>query len=112
MGDRSELRRRFERIGRRPTRRIPRVEPPAPEVPDGLPFGEEIATARGSAYRMEVTFPIEHEHGRWPLHAALGYEPGLAADVAQQSGLTTIRPDQLVYLDTETTGLAGGGATL
>jgi len=106
-----ELRRRFERVGRRPARRVPRSDPDT-NLADSLPDGEEVATARGTAYRIEVTFPLEHEHGRWPLHAALGYEPGLAADVAQQSGLTTIGPEQLAYLDTETTGLAGGAGTL
>src|SRR3990170_407760 len=111
MNDPGELRRRFERIGRRPARHEPRSDP-APDTGAGLPAGEEVATARGVAYRMEVTFPIEHEHGRWPLHAALGYQPGLAADVAQHSGLTTIGPEQLAYLDTETTGLAGGAGTL
>jgi uncharacterized protein YprB with RNaseH-like and TPR domain len=112
MSDRSELRRRFERIGRRPPRRVVRSDSSAADQPGGLPAGEEIATARGSAYRMEATYPLEHEHGRWPLHAALGYEPGLAADVAQHSGLTSIGPEQLAYLDTETTGLAGGAGTL
>jgi uncharacterized protein YprB with RNaseH-like and TPR domain len=111
MSDPRELRRRFERIGRRQPRRIAPTEP-VPDAGGGLPAGEEIVTARGTAYRMEATYPIEHEHGRWPLHAALGYQPGLAADVAQHSGLTTIGPAQLAYLDTETTGLAGGAGTL
>jgi hypothetical protein len=42
----------------------------------------------------------------------LSYQPGLAADVAQQSGLSSIAAEQLAYIDTETTGLAGGAGTL
>jgi hypothetical protein len=71
-----------------------------------------VPTPRGSAYRIERDFPLEHEHGRWPLHAALGYEPALAADVAQQTGLAASDPARLVFLDTETSGLAGGAGTL
>jgi hypothetical protein len=106
-----ELRRRFERAGRR--RRVVEARPErSPEADAGLPPGEEIATAGGVAYRLESVFPLDHEHGRWPLHAVLSYEPGLAADVAQQSGLTSIGADQLAFVDTETTGLAGGAGTL
>jgi uncharacterized protein YprB with RNaseH-like and TPR domain len=71
-----------------------------------------VATGSGIAYRLEANYPLHFEHGRWPLHAALSYAPELAADVAQQDGLTSLLPDQLAYLDTETTGLAGGAGTL
>jgi uncharacterized protein YprB with RNaseH-like and TPR domain len=64
------------------------------------------------AYRLETRYPLLHEHGRWPLHAVLSYEPGLAAEIAQQSGLISIAPEQLAFIDTETTGLAGGAGTL
>jgi hypothetical protein len=110
MTSSAELRRRFQRIERRPRAAAPRAEGTAPSL--GLPPGEEVTTPRGTAYRLETLYPLRHEHGRWPLHAVLSYEPGLAADVAQQSGLTSIAPEQLAYIDTETTGLAGGAGTL
>lgn len=110
MTSSEELRRRFQRVGRRAHGTVSRPAPAAPAP--GLPPGEEVATPCGSAYRLETLYPLQHEHGRWPLHAVLSYEPGLAADVAQQSGLTSIAPEQLAFIDTETTGLAGGAGTL
>jgi len=110
MNASEDLRRRFQRAGRRPRVVAPRPEAAAPSA--DLPPGEEVITAEGAAYRLERLYPLRHEHGRWPLHAVLDYEPGLAADVAQQSGLTSIGPSQLAYIDTETTGLAGGAGTL
>lgn len=105
-----DLRRRFQRVGRR-SRATGSVAESATPISD-LPPGEEVATPNGAAYRLERHYPLRHEHGRWPLHAVLDYEPGLAADVAQQSGLRSIAPEQLAYVDTETTGLAGGAGTL
>jgi len=110
MTSSEELRRRFRRVGRRGHGTVSRSAAPGPA--SGLPPGEEVATPSGSAYRLETLYPLQHEHGRWPLHAVLSYEPGLAADVAQQSGLTSIAPEQLAFIDTETTGLAGGAGTL
>jgi len=111
MSDFEDLRRRFRRVGQRrprPERRM--ASEPLPRA--GLPPGEEVPTPAGTAYRIEALYPLDHEHGRWPLHAALGYEPSLAARVAQQAGLSAIAPSQLAYVDTETTGLAGGAGTL
>jgi len=105
-----DLRRKFQRVGRRPRAAPPR--PSAPAEPAPLPAGEEIRTPNGGAFRLEQLFPLHHEHGRWPLHAVLGYDSGLAADVAQHAGLSSLTPGQLAYLDTETTGLAGGAGTL
>jgi uncharacterized protein YprB with RNaseH-like and TPR domain len=111
MGDRADLRRRLERVGRRRP-----VRPTTPErtsrLVSGLPAGEEIPTSQGSAYRIESEFALDHEHGRWPLHAALSYDPHLAARVAQRSDPEGLLPERLGFLDTETTGLAGGAGTL
>jgi uncharacterized protein YprB with RNaseH-like and TPR domain len=109
-----ELRRRFQRVGRR---RRPAVHDPEAyrldvSVSPSAPVGDEISTPSGIAYRLEQSYSLLHEHGRWPLHAVLGYQPVLAADVAQQSGLSSIPLEHLAYLDTETTGLAGGAGTL
>lgn len=109
--DPEELRRRFARVGRR--RRRPE-RPPAPATGGGrdLPVGDEVRTGRGTAFRIERLFPLDHEHGRWPLHATLGFDASLAADVAHRGGLASTDPKRLVFLDTETTGLAGGAGTL
>ncbi len=109
--DPEELRRRFARVGRR-NRRPERTLAPAIRGDRPLPLGDEVTTGRGTAFRIEQLFALDHEHGRWPLHAALGFDASLAADVAQRRGLAATDPRRLVFLDTETTGLAGGAGTL
>lgn len=74
--------------------------------------GEEVATPLGAAFRRQSTYPLEHEHGRRPLASLLTFDSRLAADVARQPGLGDIGLDRLTFLDTETTGLAGGAGTL
>lgn len=111
MRDTADLRRRLDRLGRqRPARSESRSVGLAPTR--DLPPGEEIATSRGSAYRIESRFPLDHEHGRWPLHAALSYDPTLAARLARRQERGGLAPERLGFLDTETTGLAGGAGTL
>lgn len=72
--------------------------------------GQEIATPYGPCYLIEKHISIHDQHGHWPLRHAL------AADYGDFSGLgqTLPRPLQVrnaLFLDTETTGLAGGTGT-
>jgi uncharacterized protein len=64
----------------------------------------------GEAFFSEVIFPPGHRHGEWrvescaePIHELL---PDYGAD------LNTLSISDLVFLDTETTGLAGGAGTV
>ncbi|TCJ18531.1 hypothetical protein EZJ19_02120 [Parasulfuritortus cantonensis] len=54
---------------------------------------------------VEHLMPLGHRHGRVPLTALLDAPLAVLADVAPA-------PDELLFLDTETTGLAGGTGTL
>ncbi len=107
----SELRRRLKRLGdrRQSARRQARA---ADRGPSDLPTGEVIQTPRGETYRIAKTFSMEHQHGAGSIGDLLAYESQLAAEIADQSGLDDYPLDQLVFLDTETTGLAGGAGTL
>ena len=75
-------------------------------------LGDELTTAVGPAYRIENRYPLEHEHGPARLSELLTFDPGLAADVAGRPDLASIPLNDLTFLDTETTGLAGGAGTL
>ncbi|GIX46255.1 MAG: hypothetical protein KatS3mg131_0466 [Candidatus Tectimicrobiota bacterium] len=55
---------------------------------------------------IEQRLPLTYRHGRWPLAAATTLER-LAPLLGEP-----VRPEELLFLDTETTGLAGGTGTL
>jgi uncharacterized protein YprB with RNaseH-like and TPR domain len=77
-----------------------------------LPDGEIIDTPHGSAYRIQKEYPADYRHGNRTLADLLEYPPELLAQVADQPALADSSVRDLVFLDTETTGLAGGAGTL
>ena len=74
--------------------------------------GEEIKTPVGTTYRMQRAFPLDHQHGPGRLCDLLVYDSALASEVARQPALAQASMEGLLFLDTETTGLAGGAGTL
>lgn len=66
-------------------------------------------TAFGDAFIVETTYAADYRHG----HTALAVARPLRtiADWARDERLSQVDPSQLVYIDTETTGLAGGTGT-
>jgi uncharacterized protein len=110
MSDSADLRRRLSRLGRRAALSVQ----PAPTRPSGIaPLpGEEIPTTSGAAYRLQRSYPSDHQHGLGRLDDLLAFDTLLAADVARQPALADTRIERLLFLDTETTGLAGGAGTL
>jgi uncharacterized protein YprB with RNaseH-like and TPR domain len=109
MTDAAELRRRLARLGRRPAAQ-PKPSPALSRA--GLPDGAEIETPRGPVYLIESSYAPDHVHGLGRLADLLAFEAGLAAEVARQPRLAQAPLDGLAFLDTETTGLAGGAGTL
>lgn len=110
MSDKSDLRRRLSRLGHRPgSATLPGATRRAAGGP--LP-GEEITTPAGLAYRLQRSYPAEHQHGPTRLADVLEFDVLLAADVARQPALAQARIETLLFLDTETTGLVGGAGTL
>ena len=120
-----ELRRRMERIAARtsfPAR--DETSPPlgsqgVPDLPspnrggvggEVLP-GDAVDTPFGPAHLRRVAYPAGHRHGREPIDGFRGAGPHLAA-LARLPALAALVPEGAVFLDTETTGLAGGTGTL
>ena len=110
MEDRRELRRRLSRLGRPRRHEEPRDDQGPRALQEDL--GMEVATASGPAYRLENRFPSEHPHGSGRLADLLDFDAGLAAEIARQPALGEVPLERLAFLDTETTGLAGGAGTL
>lgn len=109
MDERSELRRRLQRL--QPRRPEAPARPPLPPG-QGLPPGEVLDTGAGPAFRIERLYPSDTPHGSARLADVLGFAGDLAAEVAGRSELGAVSPQDLIFLDTETTGLAGGAGTL
>ena len=66
---------------------------------------EGCLTARAS-------FALSHAHGAVPLGGALGATGRVAALLALDPSLANFDPRRALFVDTETTGLAGGSGTL
>jgi uncharacterized protein YprB with RNaseH-like and TPR domain len=77
-----------------------------------LPPGEEVQTDRGVAFRIENRYPGDQRHGKAALADLLSFDSALAAEVAADESLREVRPEALVFVDLETTGLVGGAGTI
>ncbi len=71
--------------------------------------GEEIGTPLGSVYQIVQDFDIHYQHGLVHFDSPLNLEPLRAWGKTPPEKAAQI--DQLLFLDTETTGLAGGAGT-
>lgn len=69
--------------------------------------GEKVATVHGPVWVERRVYPATHVHGRYPLGDVAALPPG-ALDLLGTPALG----DRPAFLDTETTGLAGGAGTL
>jgi len=99
-----DLRRVIRRIEtRRPKR-------PAPQPVEEVLGGEVVDTGEGKLLVVRREFPLTHQHGRQTLGAVLEAPLDLLSAVARAE-----RPVEdarrLLFLDAETTGLAGGTGT-
>jgi hypothetical protein len=100
------------------TRIIRRIEaksrsrPPAgaPRSLEGLLDGAIEENERGRLLVVRRRFPVDHRHGAQSLLAAREAAP-LALSLLGRAGGEVAEAHRLLYLDTETTGLAGGTGT-
>ena len=86
------------------------IPPLRPAAPEGVVGGGLEETPQGPILVVRHRYPLHHRQGCVRLGAALDATPeilGLLSRSREGSPL----PDQLLYLDTETTGLAGGTGT-
>ncbi|NVI99169.1 ribonuclease H-like domain-containing protein [Myxococcus sp. AM009] len=83
-----------------------------PRAPPGPLPVESRATAHGTVHVSERILAPEHHHGSAPLAAALDVEGSLVASLALHADLAGVDFQRMLFLDTETTGLAGGTGTV
>ena len=90
---------------------IARRGPSSAPAPGPLP-AEPRTTPHGVVHVAERVLPPDHCHGSAPLAEALDVESALVASLALQPGLSGVDFQRMLFLDTETTGLAGGTGTV
>lgn len=108
----SDLRARLQRL--RPHK--PKIETPAPTTPPlsgeaGLPGWEQL-TAHGGFQLIEARYPLSQPHGHTHFGALLQHPSTTVARLAKAPPLASSQVQQLAFIDTETTGLAGGAGTI
>src|SRR5437667_8766191 len=99
-----DLRRIIRRIE---TRRPPRA---AAEPLERVVGGELVETGAGSLLVVRREYPLAHRHGGVPLDGVRRAPLDVLARVARVEG-DGLAAERLLFLDTETTGLAGGTGT-
>jgi uncharacterized protein YprB with RNaseH-like and TPR domain len=97
---------------RRVIRRIERERPPraAPEPPETVLGGEVVDTGAGALLVVRREYPLAHRHGRHALARATAVPAALLKLRARSDGEVP-DPRRFLFMDTETTGLAGGTGT-
>lgn len=74
--------------------------------------GEREETEHGPLRRIVTRSPLDVAHGGVPHRALLDVDPAGVARFALDPSLSGVDPSRMVFLDTETTGLAGGAGTV
>ncbi len=90
--------------------RLPRERRDA--EPGGELPGERVITPLGAFQMIETTYDLEFQHGPKRLADLLAHDPAIAARLARDEKLAAADLASLAFIDTETTGLAGGAGTL
>ncbi len=74
--------------------------------------GEPYQTSVGSVQRVEKEFPVDYRYGLTPLSWGYAANTEALAFLARMPELHGIDASKFLFMDTETTGLAGGTGTI
>ncbi|QSQ15654.1 ribonuclease H-like domain-containing protein [Myxococcus landrumensis] len=88
-----------------------RAATPARARPGPLPVAPQD-TPHGTVHVSERVLSPDHHHGTAPVAGALDVEGALVARLALHEDLAGVDYQRMLFLDTETTGLAGGTGTV
>lgn len=72
--------------------------------------GQEVITPFGACYVVQKAFPLEEKHGLWPIGNTLEVTSSSLRQLGQEPP-NSFEMENALFLDTETTGLAGGTGT-
>lgn len=85
-------------------------EPPTKGFIEGLLTGEVVETPHGKHFETEKLYPRHHRYGSYDI-ADLIDLPHDLLDSLSAGAIPAAAPTKWAFLDTETTGLAGGSGT-
>ena len=113
----ADLRARLQRL--RPQKLKREIPPPVPAAwprprratPGVLP-GERVESTLGAFQLIQTVYDLSYQHGPKRLADLLGHQAVTAARLARDEKLAGADLRGLAFIDTETTGLAGGAGTL
>ena len=91
-----------EREGRRRRRARPELSMP----------GAPVTSATGSVHCIKQIYDAAHQHGATPLAWSLEATNAHITHLTRDAALAQVDLSRLLFLDTETTGLAGGAGTV
>ena len=110
----AHLRRRIAKIDKKyadPKRRLP-APPPRPPIPAPEDYlaGQDVETELGRHFETEKLYERHRRHGNIGI-ADLEDLPGELLQPISNGLISEVPPSKWCFLDTETTGLAGGSGT-
>lgn len=82
---------------------------PAPPLETLLPGGRLLETDVGACFVLDRVYPLAYRHGQGQLAELETLPWDAAAALGGDGRLAGLSLDELLFLDTETTGLAGAG---
>ena len=89
---------------------LPKPDPQGEDYPiEQVLDGMELNTPSGSVFQVKNTYPLDYIHGDVALSSAIN--PEFIGTWARAAALKDSALDKILFLDTETTGLAGGTGT-
>jgi uncharacterized protein len=110
----AHLRKRIARIDRKYSRSAVKAPTPKPQPPIPVPqdwlHGEEVATSHGVHYETERLYERQRRHGSVGIVDLESLSHDLL-DPISNGQIRGVPPQKWCFLDTETTGLAGGSGT-
>jgi len=110
---RTDLREQLRRLGVQQgvvAIKSPPVRRRGPAIEE-LVAGELACTEHGPCFVSETVYPLDHCHGTLPLAALLNHHPQTVALLERNDVAGGVDLRRAAFIDTETTGLAGGTGT-
>lgn len=89
---------------------LPALAGPAAKI-EALVDGQVMLTSHGQFFLRRTSVSLDTYYGNCRLGDFLHLERQAAAALSRSPGLAEVIPERMLFLDTETTGLAGGTGT-